>query len=147
MEHAGASPRIHIVGCGTENLDELDSARIEWNVSNETVVGDLVLMYRGAPTSAICDAWRVVGPFRRYGKRNKDGRWPGRQAYMKRVLQFERPLGCDRMKHDPRTRNLSVVKRNFIGKMDITVDWFYIYKVIVDLNPWAASRLKEWIVD
>src|ERR1017187_89422 len=147
MEHADAAPRVHFVGCGTENMDELDSARIEWNVSNKTLKGDLILMYRSAPVRAICDAWKVVRPFRRYGKRNKDGRWPGRQAYMRRVVQFKRRLDCDRMKRDPRTRNLSVVRRNFIGKMDVTLDWNAIYRVLVELNPESASKLKDWVVD
>jgi hypothetical protein len=145
--YVGAAPRIHVVGCGKANASELSSRKIEWNVSGHTQAGDLALMYRGAPVSAICDAWEVVGPFNRYSKRNKGGYRPGLQAYLKLVTRFKRPLTYDILKRDPRTKNLTVVTRRFRGKMDITLDWFLIYEVLIELNPRAKADLRPFIVE
>ena len=145
--YVGAEPRIHVVGCGECNVTHLNARGIEWNVSGHTQVGDLVLIYRSAPTAAICDAWQVVGPFNRFSKRNKAGRWPGLQAGLKRVARFKRPLTYDILKRDPRTKKLTVVTRRFRGKMDITLDWFSIYEVLIERNPSAKALLKPFVVD
>jgi len=144
---AGATPRIHVVGANECNFEELDAPRVEWNVSSHTQVGDLVLMYRSAPVSAICDVWEVVGPFNRYSKRNRQGRWPGLQAYLKRLVHLRRPLTFEILSRAPGTRNLSIVKRRFRGKSDITLDWFPIYQVLVKLNAGAKAKLAPYIFD
>ena len=67
--------------------DELRFSRVEWNVPTNAQIDDLVLIYRTAPTSAICDIWKIVGPFHRFGKRNREGRWPGLQAGLRRLIE------------------------------------------------------------
>lgn len=147
-EHVGALPRIFVVGCDEAlNGDELRGSRVEWTMHGSAQVGDLVAMYRSAPTSAIRDLWIVVGPFHHYGKRNKEGRWPGLQAGLRRIVSLKRPLTFAMLKRDPRTRELPVVRKRFQGKMDITDDWPLLHQRIVKLNPTARKALRRFQPD
>ena len=144
----GALPSVFVVGCNLrENLPYLRSRYTEWNVPQSTQVGDLVLMYRSIETHAIHDAWEVVGPFTKYGKRNKQGRMPGLQAGLRRIAIFDHPLKYDDLKSDPLTRNLGIVKAKFIGKRDITDYWPLICNKIVSLNPKAKKTLAKYRFD
>jgi hypothetical protein len=146
--HAGALPRVFQVGCRTEfNLRELKSRRIEWNVQQNTQVGDLIIMYRATDDHAIHDAWEVVGPFKAYGKKNKEDMWPGLQAGMRRVAAFNRPVTFADLKRDPKTRNLGVVRGRFMGKREITDDWPLLCAKILQFNPKAKKALSRWIFD
>ncbi len=143
---AGAMPRVFVVGCDESISGEvLRYSRIDWNMHTSAQVGDLALIYRSAPTSAILDLWKVVGPFRNYGKRNKEGYWPGLQAGLRRLVTLKRPLTFAALSRDPRTRELSVVRKRFQGKMDITEDWPILHKRIVALNPSARKALRPFL--
>jgi hypothetical protein len=146
--YVGALPRVFTVGCReTESGHQLTSRTIEWNIPASAQIGDLVLMYRSAPTSAFYDAWRIVGPFQRYGKRNKEGFWPGRQAGLRLVARFQKPLTYMALARDPRTRDTPVIRRRFQGKSDITEDWPLFHDQIVELNPKAKRSLRPYLVD
>ena len=143
--HVGALPRVLVVGCNESiSGDELRFSRVEWNVPTNAQIDDLVLIYRTAPTSAICDIWKIVGPFHRFGKRNREGRWPGLQAGLRRLITLDRPLTYSNLTNDPRTRVLSIVRNRFQGKMDVTEDWPLIYDRIVTLNPRAKTVLRPY---
>jgi len=146
-DRPNADPRIHVVGCEGDKTSELNSQEIEWNIPSNAQKGDLVLMYRSAPTSAICDAWEIVGPFNRYTKGNRKKRRPGLQAGLKRIARFKQPLAYDDLKAHPLTRKIPVVLAHFQGKKDITEDWFSIYQRLVTLNPKAKSALKRYVVE
>lgn len=146
--YVGALPRVFVVGCkGGKAEDELAPRRIEWSVHSATQVGDLVLMYRSAPTSAIHDIWRVTGPFERYGKRNPDGYWPGLQAGLLRIARLASPLEFDVLAHDRRARSLTSVRKRFQGKSDVTEDWPVFHDLIVERNPRAKKVLRPFLVD
>jgi hypothetical protein len=128
--------------------------RTEWNVPVNAEIDDLVIMYRagkdtkGNPASKIKDIWRVVGPFTRYGKRNKEDRWPGLQAGLKLVVRLKKhPVTYAELCRDRNTRDLGVVLRRFIGMTDVTDDWPVLYNKIVSLNPKAKSDLRQWHFD
>jgi hypothetical protein len=144
---AGAFPRIFVSGCNyAENLKYLNSGHTEWNVPLSAQLGDLVLMYR-TDTHAIHDAWEVVGPFNLYAKGNKQGRWPGLQAGLRRVVKFDRPLGYAALKNNPTTRDLGVVISRFRGKQDVTDGWPLISDIIVSLNPRTKKVLAKYRFD
>jgi hypothetical protein len=123
----------------------LRCARYAIGMHTSAQVGDLALIYRSTPTSAIRDIWKVVGPFHTYGKRNKEGYWPGVQAGLRRLVTLTRPLTFAALLRDPRTRELSVVRKHFQGKMDITEDWPILHKRIVALNPSAGKALRPFL--
>ena len=148
-KHVGASPRIFTVGCAeTRAGDELDSvSNTEWNIPVSAQLGDLIMMYRTLPASEIRDLWKIVGPFQTFGKRNKEGRWPGLQTGLRLVTRLKTPLTYSSLKNDPTTKHLGVVKKRFMGKSDITEDWPLLYEMIVARNPKVKSLLRDWMVD
>jgi len=152
-KYVGALPRVFVVGARESRQGkELDkSTRIEWNVPVTAERNDLVIMYRagkdsdGRPAKEIRDIWKIVGPFTRYGKRNREGMWPGLQAGLKLVVRLKkRPVKYAELCRDPKTRDLGVVRKRFIGKTDVTDDWPVLYDKIVNLNPKAKGPLRAW---
>ena len=109
-------------------------------------VDDLVLMYRaGKGAALIKDIWKIVGPFKTYGKRNAEGRWPGLQAGLSLVGRLKKPLTYAELAEDKLMRRLGIVRKRFIGKTDITKDWPSFYKKIVGKNPAAKQLLIKYV--
>lgn len=148
-DYVGATPRVFYIGCNesTGNQEELRASRVEWNLPTRAQIGDLILMYRSKPTSGIRDIWRVVGPFKVFGKRNREDRWPGLQGGLRRVATLKVPLTYQKLVSDPRTKNLAVVRKHFQGKGDVTDDWHLVHDRIVELNPGVKRALKPWIYE
>lgn len=145
--HVGAQRRIYAVGCDESiSGDELRSRYVDWNVPVSAEIGDLVLMYRKAPTSAIRDLWEIVDPPKLYEKGNTKGYRPGIQAGLRRVVSLKRPLTFEKLSRDPQTKELSVVHKRFQGKTEITDDWPLICEKIVGLNPRAKSSLRPYVI-
>lgn len=97
-------------------------------------------MYRTKPASEIRDLWRVTGPF----FSDKDWGW---EAEIRRVVRLNKPLTYKAMKSDHSTRNISVVRKKFMGKSDITDDWPLLHTMIVNLNPKAKNVLRQYLFD
>lgn len=145
-KHAGAMPKIFAVGCVDSSAeDELTPARIEWNVPSGAQVGDLVLMYRSKPTSAICDAWVITGDFKNYEESNPGGYYPGLQAKMRRIARFSRPLTYADLLNDPATRDLAIVRKRFQGKTEITDYWYPFFKLLTKKNPQTTKALTPFL--
>jgi hypothetical protein len=129
--------------------------RIEWSVPSNAQIGDLIVMYHAGkdakrrPASEIRSLWRVVGPFKKYGKRNKRDRKPGLQAWLRRVVHLHKPVTFAELKRDRATRDMKVVIRRFIGTNDLTLanDWPRLYDKIVDFNPRAKAALRPYRPD
>lgn len=140
--YVNARPRVFMVSCN-ENLTgrQLRRDRVEWTVPSQVQKGDLIVIYRSAPASAIKDLWVATGPFKQFKKGNRQGRWPGRQVGLRRIATLNRPLTFETLKKDPFTQNLPVVRAHFQGKREITEDWSSIYPLIIRLNPTARKKL------
>jgi len=149
-KHVGAPSRVFVVGCHEARQGaELDaSTKIEWSVPAIAQVDDLIVMYRaGKGASQIKDIWKLVGPFKTYGKQNKEGRWPGLQAGLQLVARLKHPLTYSELASDKIMCRLPVVRKRFIGKTDITSDWPAIRRKIVLKNPSVESTLKKYAAD
>lgn len=144
-ERVGATPRVLVVGCIACNDHELEPARVEWNVPRNSQVDDLVIMYRAMPKARIEDAWKVVGPMHFFKKNNRQDRWPGYQAGIKRLVRFDVPVTYRELARDPQTRDLTIVQMKFRGKMDITDDWPILAAKTLKLNPRARLPLQNYI--
>jgi hypothetical protein len=151
-----ALPSVFVVGAQERRQGkELDRvSRIEWNVPSNAGHDDLVLMYRagrddeGRLAAEIRDIWKIAGPFKHYGKLNKEGRWPGLQAGLKLVVRLKKePVTFAELRRDRNTCDLGVVRRRFIGKTDVTDYWPALYNKIVALNPKAKKPLGRWNFD
>lgn len=138
--YVGALPRIYVVSCNEQERGaQLRRKRIDWSVTVNTQVDDLIVMYRqNYPKSAIRDLWKVVGPF------YDDSKW-GRQAYLKCLVRLDNPIMYSDLKRDRTTKELAIVKKRFQGKTDITDDWPKLYQKIVSLNPRAKGALRDYI--
>lgn len=142
--YVGAQPRVFCVGCvESHSGEELKHARVSWNVPVSAQRGDIVLIYRTAPTSAIRDLWRIEGPIKRYGKRNREGYWPGLQAGLKKLCTLDRPLAFADLRSDPRTSNLPIVRKRFQGKVDLTNEWPLFVALIIERNPRLRKLLTS----
>ncbi len=97
-------------------------------------------MYRKKPASEIRDLWEVRGPFYEQKK------W-GLQATLRRLVRLDKPLRFEDLKKDTTTRALSVMRKQFQGKSDITADWPHILALILKGNPKAKKRLRDYSID
>ncbi len=144
--YVGAQRRVFVVGCDeSARGSELRSKNIQWSVPVSAEIGDLVLIYRTRPVSAICDLWEIVHPPKRYEKGNAEGYWSGIQAGLRRILSLNTPLTYARLAREPKTKVLAAVRRRFQGKMDITEEWSTLYDQIVILNPRAKAALRPYV--
>lgn len=144
--YVGAQRRVFVVGCvEAMSGDELRNKHVSWNVPRSAEIGDLVLIYRTRPTSAIRDLWEIVDPPKRYKKGNREGYKPGIQAGLRKLVSLQRPLTYDRLAKHSRTKRLASVRKRFQGKMEITDDWPVFYDLIVALNPRAKSALRPFV--
>ena len=97
-DRVGAQRCAYVVGCDEAVHDNrLKKRQIEWNVPVKAEIGDLVIMYRNAPTSAIADLREVAGSPKRYEKGNRGGYWPGVQAPLRRVAKLKTPLTFEKL--------------------------------------------------
>jgi hypothetical protein len=137
--HAGALPRVWVVGCDEDVRGPVvdGTATLDWSVPKTAAVGDLVVMYRTKPASEIRDLWIVRGPF------YESKKW-GLLATVKRLARLARPLTFRDLKNDPVSRDLTVVKKKFFGKSDITNDWRLISAMIVKRNPTVKKALGKF---
>jgi hypothetical protein len=141
-KYVGAYPRVFALSCKeTERGAFLDEySEVGWSVPGTAQVGDLIVMYRTRPASAIRDLWTIKGPF------YTDKRW-GLLADLKLLLRLENPITFKELRTDRVTRELSVVRRQFQGKGEITDDWLHIAAKIVQRNPGARKVLRQFDVD
>lgn len=146
-QYVDARPRIYAVGCKAYNFALLRRARLEWNVPKSSEIGDLLLMYRSAPQSAVCDLWRVEGGHQRFARNNRKGRKPGIQAKIRRLAVLKNPLTFAHLSRHPATRELVIVGMKFRGKSDVTEEWPQLYDQIVATNPSVRSALHEFCPD
>lgn len=138
-KYTGALPRIFVVGCDENVRGSVVDKRnkFDWSVPTTAQVGDLILMYRTKPASEIRDLWSVAGPFCTFD----DG---SRGASIKRVARLNKPLTYKALKSDLGTRHIGVVRKQFIGKTDITDDWPLLRAMIVQLNPKTKNVLRQY---
>lgn len=146
QEAVGAMPRVFAVGCDEGRKEQLRHKRIEWNVPAGAQIGDLVLMYRNRPTSAICDAWKITGPYTHYKKSNPGGRYPGLQVWMTRIAQFQKVLSFEELAENPKTKDSSVVRKRFQGKTEITDYWPRFFALLTKKNPSTRRALEAFLV-
>lgn len=140
--YVGALPRVFAVGCDESVRGHVVDkwATLDWSVPKNAQADDLVVMYRKKPASEIRDLWIVRGPFYEQKK------W-GLQTTLRRLVRLDRPVKYEDLKKDPTTRGLSVMRKQFQGKSDITDDWPHILALILKRNPSARKQLRDYSFD
>lgn len=136
-----APHRFFAVSAAKDKWVFLDDEKIiSWGIPKYAQVGDLVIMYRRSPASEIRDLWKIVGPF------DEDKEW-GFETQMEIKTRLDKPVTFATLKNDVTTCSLGVIRKQFQGKTDITNDWGHLYAKIIQLNPKAKAKLREYHVD
>lgn len=140
--YVGALPRVFAVGCDENVRGHVvdKGAFLDWSVPRNAQAGDLVVMYRKKPASEIRDLWIVRGPF--YEQKN----W-GLQTTLRRLVRLDTPVKYEDLKTEPTTRGLSIMRKQFQGKSDITLGWPHILALILKRNPKSKKQLRDYSFD
>ncbi|MGE0876235.1 MAG: hypothetical protein AB7O31_16355 [Burkholderiales bacterium] len=140
--YVGALPRIFAVGCDENVRGHVVDKNyvLGWSLPRKAQVGDLILMYRSRPASEIRDLWAVRGPF------YEEKKW-GFGGEIRRLARLDNPLTYKDMKADFNARSMAVVRKQFMGKTDVTDDWPILHSMIVARNPWVGKVLRPYRID
>ena len=124
-----------------EYLDENNC--MDWALSKRATPGDILLMYRCFPVSAITDVFVFSGT-----NLSRDGAgWRDGEAYfgeIRKICHLKSPVFLDDLKKHRVIRTASFVRRNMqgIGLM-ATEYWPYLYDMILERNPVSSKKLNQ----
>jgi len=125
-----------------EYLEESDLQ--DWQLSKDATPGDVVLMYRCAPVSAITDVFIFSGDgvWRSNSAGWRDGGCYGGE--ISRLCRLHSPLFLDDMRRHKIVGTASFVRRNMQGTSLLATEyWPYLYEMILERNPGVARQLKD----
>jgi hypothetical protein len=122
-------------------LDEDDV--LHWQLSKNVTPGDVLLMYRCAPCSAITDIFTFSGD----SVSRRDADWRDGEFYggrIRRICHLDSPLFLQDMRRHKVLRTSPFIRRNMQGLGLLATEyWPYIYEMVVERNPGVARQLKE----
>lgn len=124
-----------------EYLDEHD--RMEWALSKRATPGDVLLMYKCAPISAITDVFVFSGnEIARVRAGWRDGE--GYFGEVRRVCILASPIFLDDLRKHKVLKTASFVHRNMQGVgLRATEYWPYLYDMVLERNPAVGKRLSS----
>ena len=126
-------------------LDEFD--RFDWSMSKQVTPGDVLLMYRCTPTSAISDVFLFEGCSKKRGRAG----WRDGEAYfgaIRRICHLASPVFLVDMQNHRVLKTASFVRRNMQGVgLRATEYWPYLYDMILERNPSTAKMLTRFRPD
>lgn len=140
----GVSRKVWILQAIKGQMESLDDYNImEWAMSKRTTPGDVLLMYRCAPVSAITDVFVFSGnDIARGGAGWRDG-----EAYfgeIRRVCHLDSPLFLSDLRNHLVLKTASFVRRNMQGVGLLATEyWSYMYDLILERNPAVSKRLSK----
>jgi len=119
-----------------------DAQRCTWAVSSRARVGDLLLMYRCQPLSAITDIYRLVG-----NQLRKPASWREGECFdapIERITRLREPLRFALMRDHHMLRNASFIRCNMQGVRQVSEYWPVLYRMIAKGDSVAAKRLEKY---
>jgi hypothetical protein len=124
-----------------EFLDSTD--RMNWALSKNATPGDIHLIYRCAPISAITDIFAFSGDSLSRGNAG----WREGQCYggeITRLCRLNSPVFIFDLRNDPVLRTSSFVRRNMQGVgLQATQYWPHLYQMISSRNPAVRKELRR----
>lgn len=125
-----------------EYLDEHD--RMEWGaLSKRATPGDVLLMYKCSPISAITDVFVFSGRNIRPGAAG----WRDGESYfgqIRRVCKLASPVFLDDLRKHRVLKTAPFVRRRMQGVgLQATEYWPYMYDMILERNPTASKKLRR----
>lgn len=142
--HFGVSRKVWIQAAIKSQWVYLDAEEdtVDWALSKNATPGDVLLMYRCSPISAITDIYVFAGDCIERG----DADWREGECYfgtIQRICRLASPLFLADMRRHKVIQTASFVRRNMQGVgLRATGYWSYLYDMIVERNPGAAKQLQ-----
>lgn len=116
--------------------------KMQWALSKNATPGDILLMYKCSPVSAITDVFKFSG---NNVERGLAG-WREGECYsgeIRRITRLESPVFLKDLRHHKVLQTASFVRRNMQGiGLLATEYWPYLYEIIVERNPATAKHMK-----
>jgi len=124
-----------------EYLDEHN--RMKWALSKRATPGDVLLMYKCAPVSAITDVFVFSGnDIARGGAGWREG-----EAYfgeIRRICHLVSPIFLDDLRKHRVLKTASFVRRNMQGVGLLATEyWPYLHDMILERNPAVGKMLNQ----
>ncbi|MFN7918589.1 MAG: hypothetical protein U0Q16_00740 [Bryobacteraceae bacterium] len=125
-----------------QGLDEEE--RMEWSLSKRATPGDLLLMYRVAPVSAITDVFRYVGG----GLNRGSAGWRDGDAFfglIERVCSLVSTVFYRDMRTHRVLKTAGFVRAKMQGQgIEASEYWPYLFEMIRDRNPAVRNLLATY---
>ena len=140
----GVSRKVWIEQARSTEFEALEKySCFRWKMSKHATPGDVVLMYRGTPVSAITDVFVFSGNHLIWDlARWRDGMTC--RGEIRRLCRLASPVFLDDMRTHRVLKTASFVRRNMQGKsLQATEYWPYLYDMILERNPAVRTRLSR----
>jgi hypothetical protein len=141
--HFGVARKVWIQQAIKSQWDYLDSdPPLYWALSKNATPGDVLLMYRCTPVSAITDVFVFSGEeLERAGAAWREGECYGGE--IRRICKLASPVHLEDLRRHRVIQNASFVRRNMQGVgLRATEYWPYLYEMITERNPAVARELR-----
>ena len=140
----GVSRKVWIIQAIKSQQAQLDEyTRFRWAMSKRVTPGDILLMYRCAPVSAITDVFCLEGD----DKVRAGAGWREGEAYfgaIRRICRLEAPVFLDDLRRHRILKTASFVRRNMQGVGLLATEyWPYLFDMILERNPAVAKMLSR----
>lgn len=142
--HFGVARNVWIQQAIRSQWDYLDrdGGPLLWQLSKRATPGDVLLMYRCTPVSAITDVFVFSGEdVLRSGAGWRDGECYGGE--ISRLCHLESPVFLQDLRRHRVIQTASFVRRNMQGVGLLATEyWPYLYEMILERNPAVAKSLR-----
>ena len=120
-----------------ESLDQHD--RMNWQLSKRATPGDVLLMYKCAPVSAMTDVFVFAGSDIARGREGET--YCGQ---IRRICHLGSPVFLDDLRKHRVLKTASFVRRNMQGVGLLPTEyWPYLHDMIMERNPALSKRLNQ----
>jgi hypothetical protein len=124
-----------------EYLDEHD--RMKWALSKRATPGDVLLMYKCAPLSAITDVFVFSGKVITRGRAGWREGWTY-GGEVRRICHLGSPVFLDDLRKHRVLKTASFVRRNMQGVGLLATEyWPHLHDMILERNPADSKRLND----
>ena len=140
----GKGLKIWIQPVIKEQYYHIDSKnkKLNWALSKNTTIGDLLLMYKASPFKGITDIFIRTGDINSGKAEWKKGGCYG--AEITRFCHLNSPIFFEDFKNHRILSTSNFMRKNMQGNHDATEYWPYIYEMIIKRNPKFEKQLDKY---
>jgi hypothetical protein len=142
----GAEKNVWFIQALKTQQQSIDRVKVcNWSMSRQAVRGDLMLMYRCSPVSAVTDVFEHISPD---GLQLGEAGWREGEAYygkIRKICHLDAPIHFSDMKNHRVIKNSTFVRRSMQGPHNQATEyWPYLYESIIRRNPSVKRVLEKW---